>query len=770
MKIKLRLRHKIQFIIISLSVLVFTGAISYIAFKDRQSSFENQTRLIEAQTEKYANEIKVLINEDFSVVRTLALAFKTYEFLEKDKYQELVNRIYDHVFQGNPDFYQLWDSWELKVVDSTWNRPTGRITNTRLREKGEMKSLVDIRSLDGDNKFYAKDKALERELISEIYADAFTEKKSDKKIMTSYEAPIMDQNTFVGLVGVDVTLDRFQEIVNGINIKNLEGSYAFLISHNGKYAGHPDSEKLNTYIPKNPTGNPDFNIYQKMKLGEPFSISHTKKGEERFVSYFPIKISRTDTYWYLGITVPRDSIIKQVNENLYISFLVTVIGLILLGIVIYFVSLNISRPVQSVTRQLNKLAKGEIKTSNKLKLESGDEIEEMAIALNKTIEKLNQKNQFAKHLGQGDLEFDFEVEEEEDELGKSLIEMRENLKKAREEEEKRKKEDEINNWTNKAITETSDIFRTHNQNIKDLTFNTLQYLLDYLDVSQGGIYVKNDEEEEVYYELISAIAYGRNKLIEKKIKDEEGLVGRCAYEGLTVYMTEVPEDYVSIKTGLGDANPRTILLVPLKNNDEVLGVIELISFNDFADYQIKMVEQIGGNLAATIANVRINQKTERLLHRSQKQADELSHQEQEMRQNVEEMKATQEEAQQKQHEMKALHEAVNDIAYVAEFDMDGHLIDMNKNLEVLLAKPKDQLIGMQQGSLSDAFDEESFEETWDQLRAGESITIEQKIKSGSSYVWLLETYKPIVNAEGEPYKVINIGIDITHSKTEQNGN
>ncbi len=766
MRIKLRLRHKIQFIIISLSVLVFTGAISYIAVKDRQSAYEAQTRLIESHTEKYANEIKVLINEDFAVVRTLAQAFKTYEFLEKDHYQEFVNKIYDHVFQGNPDFYQLWDSWELNVVDSTWDRPTGRISNTRLREKGEMTSLTDIRSLNGDNEYYAKDKALARELISEIYADAFTENKEEQKIMTSYEAPIMDRKTFVGLVAVDITLDEFQEIVSNIKIEHLDGSYAFLISHNGKYAGHPNSKKLNTYIEKNPTNQKEFNIFQKMKMGKNFSITTTNQEKERFASYFPIKIGRTNTYWYLGITVPKESIIKQVNSNLYFSFGVGVIGLLLLALVVYFVSISISRPVQSVTQQLHNLAKGQISTKNKLHLKSGDEIQKMAEALNETIEKLNQKNQFAKHLGNGDLDYEFEIEDDEDELGKSLIEMRENLQKARKEEEKRKREDEISNWMNKAITETSDVLRLHNQDIKELTFNTLRYLLDYLDVPQGGIYVKNDEDDEVYYELSSAIAFGRDKLIERKIKNEEGLVGRCAYEGLTVYMTEIPQEYVDIKSGLGGANPSTILLVPLKSNEEVLGVIELISFSEFKEHEINLVEKIGDNLASTIANVRINQKTEKLLHRSQKQADELANQEQEMRQNVEEMKATQEETQQKQQEMHALHAAVVDIAYLAEFDMDGHLIDMNKNLEVLLAKPKDQMIGMMQGSFSDSFNQDDFNEMWSKLRAGETVNKEQKIRSGTNEIWLLETYKPIINKDGEPYKVINIAIDITHTKNK----
>jgi methyl-accepting chemotaxis protein len=764
MRIRLKLRHKIQFIITSLSVLVFTGAIGYIAYKDRDTAFLTQTRLIEAQTEKYANQIGSLINEDFAVVRTLSQTFKTYEFLPKDEYQELVNQIYDYVFIGNPGFYQLWDSWELNVVDSTWNKPTGRITNTRIREKGEMKRLKDLRSLDGDNEYYAKDKALKRELISELYADAFTENKSEQKLMTTYEAPIMDNKTFVGLLGVDVTLDRFQQIVNQIEIENLDGSYAFLITHNGKFAGHPDSDKLNTKVYSNPTDDKDFNLFQKMRLGESFSIIDVRNDKPRFVNYQPIKISRTDTYWYLGITVPKDSIIKQVNNNLYISIIVGLIGLILLGLVIYFVSLNITRPINAVTSQLHKLAKGEIKTKNQLKLNTGDEIEEMANALNSTIDKLNLKNVFAKNLGQGKLDYEFTIVDSEDELGKSLVEMQNNLQNAKEEEEKRKKEDEINKWTTKAITETSDLLRLHNHDVNELTFKTLQYILNYLDISQGGIYVKNDEEDEIYYELTAAIAFGRDKLIERKIKDEEGLVGRCAYEGLTVYITEIPQDYVDIKSGLGGANPNTILLVPLRSSEEILGVVELISFKELADYEIKMVERIGENLAATISNVRINYKTEKLLRQSQQQADELSRQEQEMRQNVEEMKATQEEVEGKQLEMNALHEAVMDIAYVAEFDMDGHLIEVNKNLEVLLAKPKDQLIGMQQGSFSESFDMNQFEEIWSKLRMGETVKREQKVNAGIGEVILLETYRPILNSDGEPYKVINIAIDITHNR------
>nr|MDA3868019.1 HAMP domain-containing protein [Salinivirgaceae bacterium] len=585
------------------------------------------------------------------------------------------------------------------------------------------------------------------------------------KIMTAFEAPIMLNKQFVGLIGIDVTLDRFQEIVSAIEMNKLDGSYAFLLSHNGKYAAHPNNELLNTKAHQNPTNLENFNLFQRIELGEAFSVTHINEGDDRFVSYFPIRIGRTDTYWYLGISVPKASINKAVNENLYVSLVVGILGLIIMSIVIYIVALSITRPVQAVTGQLRNLAQGQISTKNTLNLRTGDEIQEMAEALNETIEKLNYKNVFAKRLGDGDLQYKFDIENEKDELGLSLVEMQQNLLKAREEEEKRKQEDKINQWTNKAITETSDIFRRHNKNIQELSFITIQYLLDYLDIVQGGIYVRNDDEEEPYYELASAIAFGRDKLIDCKIKEEEGLVGRCGYEKLTVSLTEIPDNYVDIKSGLGGANPNNILLVPLKSNEQVYGVVELISFKPIDDYKISLVEQVGGNLAATIANVKINEKTEKLLRQSQQQAEELARQEQEMRQNVEEMKVTQEGAQQREQEMLALHDAVNDIAYLAEFDMDGHLIEMNKNLEILLAKPKEQMIGMQQGAFGENADPEQFQTMWKQLRNGSSVTHEQRITTGSTDVWLHETYKPILNADGEPYKVINIAIDITHTKS-----
>ena len=155
MKLNLKLRHKIQLIIISLSVVIFLGAIGYISINARQKAYKDATRLVDFQSQKYANRIQGLMNSDFSVVRTLAQAFRSYDYLPKDRWQEMINRMYVDVFKANPSFYNLWDSWELKHIDTSWTKPYGRISNQNFREDGALKTSTDRRSMEGDPDIYA---------------------------------------------------------------------------------------------------------------------------------------------------------------------------------------------------------------------------------------------------------------------------------------------------------------------------------------------------------------------------------------------------------------------------------------------------------------------------------------------------------------------------------------------------------------------------------------------------------------------------------------
>ena len=131
----------------------------------------------------------------------------------------------------------------------------------------------------------------------------------------------------------------------------------------------------------------------------------------------------------------------------------------------------------------------------------------------------------------------------------------------------------------------------------------------------------------------------------------EGLAGQAWIEKDLLFITDIPDSYIEIASGLGKANPRNIIIAPLIFNSEVYGVIELASFNLFEQYQVDFIKRLSDSIASTISASRVNQRTKQLLQESQEKGQELQSREEEMRQNMEELQATQEEMRRKASEV-----------------------------------------------------------------------------------------------------------------------
>jgi PAS domain S-box-containing protein len=171
----------------------------------------------------------------------------------------------------------------------------------------------------------------------------------------------------------------------------------------------------------------------------------------------------------------------------------------------------------------------------------------------------------------------------------------------------------------------------------------------YTKSNQGGLFILNeDNESDQFLELMACYAFERKKYMTKKVVIGEGLIGQAYLEGDRMYLEEVPKEYITITSGLGGSNPNALLIVPLKINDKVYGVLELATFGKYHDYEIDLVEKLAESIASTISTVRVNESTRILLEKTQQQAEEMRAQEEEMRQNMEELEATQEEMRRKE--------------------------------------------------------------------------------------------------------------------------
>jgi len=765
MKIRLNLKNKMQLYLISLSVAIYATAIGYISINAKRAAYNDSVEIVNTYAEKYAFQIQSDLNEYFSTVRTLSKAFSIYNTMPRKTWDPLFNKMYDKVYRDNPDFYKLWDSWELNKFDSTWTKSTGRIANVYSRINGAVHFKQDIRSLDGDPAVYSYIKNNATDLVLPIYFDVFTEELEDTKLMTSLVSPIIVNNQYHGMIGIDLILEKFQDMVEKIRLQQFSGSYAFLLSQEAKYAGHPKTELLNQVAEFTLKTGEKFNLLKEIEKGDQFSIIvKDQNNSSHFIAFAPIKIGRTNTPWYIGLSVPTNSIMAMADRNFMISIIVGIIGIIILSSVIYLITKNISDPIQKITEFLNLLAKGKTSVKMAFNFNTGDEIEEMSKALNTSIIELNKKTDFANQIGLGNLNHEFNLVSDEDELGQALINMRNSLTTARTEEEKRKIEDEKRRWTNEGLAKFADILRQNNNDLEKLSTEIIKNLVYYLGANQGGLFLLNDDDKNnVYLKLISAFAYDYKKFIERTIELGDGLVGTCAVEKETIYMTDIPQDYISITSGLGGASPDSLLIVPLNMEDTVYGVIEIASFKRFEDYQIEFVEKVGQNIASTLSSVQINIKTNELLEKFQQQSEEMAAQEEEMRQNMEELQATQEEAARKGAEMESLIQALDQSSYVIEYDLDGYITKVNDNYLTLLNLKRSDVIGIHHSDKMEFDDQQKsdYKKFWTDLRLGKIRKEKTKaIVNGKTYSFL-EIYSPLFDENGSVTKILKISHELS---------
>jgi PAS domain S-box-containing protein len=518
------------------------------------------------------------------------------------------------------------------------------------------------------------------------------------------------------------------------------------------YLAHPDVSSRNVTL-ISPLLYPGKTLLEPSAPGtkEPLLAADGKEGNAVTTDYRDERVMASwrkiqAPGWALVVKIDEAEYLEQPQSIRYIyyaaGFTITLMALLFSMLF----SRTLVKPLNEMRNTLDLVSKGILPEENEEK--GSDEFGEMGTRVDKLVGMLRTNADFAQKVGEGKFDAEFQTASENDTLGLALINMRNNLvENARQNDER--------TWIVRGVAEASEILRTHDS-LDALGDEIIQFIIKKINAVQGAFYIVNDANpEKKTIDIQASFAYGRKKYLKTSFRFAEGLVGQAAIEQDIVLRTEIPDEYVTITSGiLGDQKPTCILIAPLITNEEVYGVVEFAGLRKFDPSQVKFVQELSMIIARTVFNIKVNDRTRRLLAESQAMSAELKEKQQVLNQNAEEMQATQEELKRSnlrleeqiqevnrtQKRMQLLLENASEVITI--YEEDGTIRYISPSVESILGYAQREMQGRADRDKvhPDALDK--FQEMFAQLKASpdEKVTIQYEYRTRSGqYIWLEST-------------------------------
>ena len=190
-----------------------------------------------------------------------------------------------------------------------------------------------------------------------------------------------------------------------------------------------------------------------------------------------------------------------------------------------------------------------------------------------------------------------------------------------------------NDWVKTAGAELDDRMRGE-QDLALLCSKVMRFVAERIDAQVGAFYI---DDGRGIFRLKASYAYKTRKHLSNEFKVGQGLVGQAALEKQPILLARVPDNYIQIVSGLGEKQPRNILVMPLVYDDAALGVIELGSFSSFSEDQRTFLEAAADRIAIGIQSASDRGQLQEALVTTQRQTEELQTQQEELKTANEEL-------------------------------------------------------------------------------------------------------------------------------------
>lgn len=385
------LKFKMLFAICGVVLISYSITISYIAMKATRITITEAEEKAHEIAEKFGGQIEANINNALDTTRTLSHSFEGLKYAGMDVSRSYLHNIIKSVLTKNEDFIGIGSCWEPNALDGKdaefagtkghdstgrfipyWNRGSGTIA---------LEPLVGYENAD----WYSNPKSTGRENVTSPY---FYPIGGKDVLMSTAIVPIKINGTFLGATAIDISLEKFKELISGI--KPFGTGFAVLITNDGVVVAHPDGSKAGKNISELGYGDQVYGIEKAVKNGEMYEVRNLSLNGKRFYKVFaPIKIGNTGVPWSIGVAIPHEKMVENANKLRNMSIILGFMGFFILICVVWFISERIViNPILVVVKSLKDIARGEGDLTKRMPVNSEDEVGALSYWFNNFMDKL----------------------------------------------------------------------------------------------------------------------------------------------------------------------------------------------------------------------------------------------------------------------------------------------------------------------------------------------------------------------------------------------
>lgn len=356
----MKLKTKTLLMILGPVFLIFVAASGLVGMDVYKTQKEDAIAISEAYSKDFASEVLAELDESLDSAKTVKLTVEG--LMDRGLIdREAVKSVIKNTLRDNEKLIGLWVGFEPNAFDgrdaelagSYGHDATGRFIPYLVRDGSAIREqYLEDYSLEGAGDYYQL--ALKKGTTQLL--EPFEYNVDGKTIlMTTFAVPIERNGKVIGVAGADVALDSLKEI--GSRAKFYETGYGRLISYDGNVVVHPDETTLGKPAGEFKTGDAD-DVLKRIRAGEVFTESIYSQVYDYNVlkSFAPVLLEGTDTPWFFSTVVPETEVMAKANKLLVKMLVIYLIGLIAIGLAVFFVITSIVKPIVNVTNKVEKFA------------------------------------------------------------------------------------------------------------------------------------------------------------------------------------------------------------------------------------------------------------------------------------------------------------------------------------------------------------------------------------------------------------------------------